>query len=133
MTLLLLGSCTRTVYVPVASSRVIVDTVVGLSADSAMIRALFECDSSGRVLIRELSQLKGRNSNQSFLFENNELNLETRWQTKLIERLIEVKDTVTVVQERKIVTQKAFIPKFFWGCFAFSLLTLGWIVFKIIR
>ena len=40
--------------------RLTVDTVVRFAADSALLRALFECDSAGNVLISELQTAQGQ-------------------------------------------------------------------------
>ena len=40
--------------------RLTVDTVVRFAADSALLRALFECDSAGNVLMSELQTAQGR-------------------------------------------------------------------------
>ena len=40
--------------------RLTVDTVVRFEADSALLRALFECDSAGNVLISELQTAQGQ-------------------------------------------------------------------------
>lgn len=42
-----LASCTRTIYEPAVRFGKIVDTVLRTVTDSAVMRALFECDSVG--------------------------------------------------------------------------------------
>lgn len=112
--LLALMSCTRTIYTPIVSSRTIVDTVVSQVADSALIRALFECDSAGNVLMRELEQSKGRTATQAFTYADNELRVETRWLTKNIERRVEIRDTVTVVEQYDVVRDEPYVPGYVW-------------------
>lgn len=126
----LLG-CTRTIYTPVIQSRTVIDTVVAQLADSAMIRALFECDSAGNVLMTELHQVKGRMAEQSFDFGDNELRVETRWKTKVVDRFIEVRDTVSVVQIQEVIRREAYIPSLFKWCFVVALFVVGWGVVKI--
>lgn len=129
--LMCLLGCTRTIYTPVIQSRTVIDTVVAQLADSAMIRALFECDSAGNVLMTELHQVKGRMAEQSFDFGDNELRVETRWKTKIVDRFIEVRDTVSVVQIQEVIRREPYVPSFFKWCFVVALVVVGWGVVKI--
>lgn len=122
--------CARTIYTPVIQRHTIVDTVVEQVRDSATLRALFECDSLGNVLLTELKQTKGMMANQSFDFADNELRIETRWRTKFIDRVIEIRDTVTVVEVREVVSEKAYIPTFFWICMGFTIVTIIYLFVK---
>lgn len=122
--------CAKPIYTPVIQRHTIVDTVVELVRDSATLRALFECDSLGNVLLTELKQTKGMMANQSFDFADNELRIETRWQTKFIDRVIEIRDTVTMVEVREVVNEKPYIPTFFWICLGFTIVTIIYLFVK---
>lgn len=127
--IILLTGCTRTLYTPVVSSHTIIDTVVMQTRDSAMLRALFECDSAGNVLLRELNHSKGLLASQDFAFSDNELRVETRWQTKFIDRMVEVRDTVTVVEVREVVRRERYVPAVMWWLVALAAGIVGWKLF----
>lgn len=131
--MLLMTGCTRTLYTPAVQRHTVIDTIVSQVVDSAMVRALFECDSLGNVLMTELHQSKGKLADQHFDFADNELRVETRWQTKFIDRVIELRDTVTVVELKEVVTEKPYIPTLFWCCLAFSLVSLLRLCWKFFR
>lgn len=126
-------ACTKTIYVPTRSSTTIVDTVVSQAADSAVIRALFECDSNNRVVLRALQEAHSQNASGSLdLDTSGRVEVVTRWRTQYIERIKEVRDTTTVVEVREVVKTVKHVPRFFWGCFAFSVLAVGAIVVKLL-
>jgi hypothetical protein len=110
-----------------------VDTVVREVVDSAVLEALFECDSTGRVVLHELAETKGELARQQARFEEGRLKVETRWKTRYIDRLVEIKDTVTVVELRETIREVKYIPKFFWACFAVALCAAGWVAWRIVR
>lgn len=44
---------------------------IEITADSAMIRALLECDANGKVLMRELEIIRGQRIKPEFILKNN--------------------------------------------------------------
>lgn len=136
--LLLLAACTRTVYTPVYSEKVVVDTVVREVQDSSVVKALLECDSSGRVLISTINHLHGELANSKVEIDTTgRVEVVTRWRTKYVERVKEVRDTTTVVEIREVERVVKVIPRFFWWCFGIALTSvLGggfWIFLKLKR
>lgn len=51
---------------------------VYLSPDSALLSALFECDSTGRVLMRQVEELKGRTMGTDLSFTDGRLDYTAR-------------------------------------------------------
>lgn len=98
-----------------------------------MIRALFECDSNNRVILRELTETKGKMASQDVNIADGKIEVVTRWQTKYIDRIREVHDTATVVQVQEVVKTVKHVPQFFWWCFGIALVAVGWIARKIIK
>jgi len=77
ISLVLFLSCYRTVSTVVLSDSTnvryiekVITEQVTLPADSSIVRALFECDSAGNVLILELSQILGERVLQNATFNN---------------------------------------------------------------
>lgn len=124
-------ACTRRIYVPTVRSTTIIDTLVQTVADSALVNAVFACDSLNQVYIKQLDQYKGEQAKQKVTFSENKLKIETRWKTKYVDRMIAVHDTVTVVQIQKVDKIVKQIPPFFWWCFAIAFAALIYIVLKI--
>lgn len=129
--LLVFVGCTRRVYVPQVRSERIVDTIRLTEPDSAMVTALFECDSLGRVRLREIELYKGREASQEFTFADNSLRIETRWRTQFIDRFHEIRDTLTVVETRTETRFVTKIPLFFWICFSICIGGILYIVYRI--
>lgn len=124
-----LVSCTRTIYQPVVKSEKIVDTVTQTVSDSAVLRALFECDSLGNVRLRELYDAKGKMADMQTQLKDGELRVVTKWQTKYIDRVREVHDTTTLVEVREVTKVVKHVPKFFWWCFGIAVVSVclgGW-------
>lgn len=115
--------CSRKIITP-SNRTTIIDTITKTVADSALIRAVFECDSLNNVRVRELNQYKGDAATQNVDFKDNTLKVETRWKTKYIDRITQIRDTVTITKIQnvdKIVTR---IPTLFWCCLAFTCATI---------
>lgn len=125
--------CTRTIYEPVVKSHVLIDTVMQTVTDSAVLRALFDCDSLGNVRLSELHDAKGKMAQMETRLQDGELKVVTRWQTKYVDRLQQIRDTVTVVEVREVVRTVKHIPKFFWWCFAIALGAAGVGLWKLVR
>lgn len=117
-------SCARTVYVPAVRTERVIDTLTRTVADSAVLRALFACDSAGHVRLQELHDAKGRMAEMEMQLQGGELQVVTRWQTKYVDRIREVHDTTTVVEFRETVRVVRHVPRFFWVCFAVALLAV---------
>ncbi|SUE33804.1 Uncharacterised protein [Rikenella microfusus] len=126
-------SCTRTVYEPAVRSEKIVDTLVRPVADSAVLRALFECDSLGNVRLAELHDAKGRMAEMETQLRDGELKVVTRWRTKYVDRVREVHDTATVVEVREVTKVVRHVPKFFWWCFGIAAAAVCWAGWKLWR
>ena len=115
-------ACTRTIYTPVYSEKVVIDTVVREVQDSSVVKALLECDSSGRVLISTIDHLHGELANSKVVIDTTgKVEVITKWRTKYIERIKEVHDTTTVVEIREVDKIVKVIPRFFWWCFGIAL------------
>lgn len=128
-----LASCTRTVYEPAVRSEKIVDTVTQTVSDSAVLRALFECDSLGQVRLRELYDAKGKMADMQTRLRDGELQVVTRWQTRYVDRVREVHDTTTVVELREVTKVVKHVPQFFWWCFGIAAATVCWGGWKLWR
>lgn len=126
-------ACTRTIYEPVVRSERVVDTVVRTAPDSAVLRALFECDSLGNVRLAELHDAKGRMAEMETRLEEGELQVVTRWQTRYVDRVREVHDTVTVVDVQTVVERERYVPRFFWWCFWVALAAVGVGIWRVVR
>lgn len=129
----IMTGCTRAVYTPIVHTERVVDTVTQQVEDSLTIRALFECDSLGRVVLRELTETKGRLASHQMSVQNGEVKVVTRWQTKYIDRIREVHDTTTVVELKEVVREVAHVPKFFWWCFGISAATALVLCWRAVR
>lgn len=119
-----LSSCSRIIYEPVVRTQRIVDTLVQQVADSTIFVAMFECDSARKVILRELESVKGATAVQTSDFRDGRLEIQTRWKTKIVDRMVEVHDTVTRVQVREVERVKKVVPTFFWCCFGLTILVL---------
>lgn len=51
---------------------------VYLSPDSALVSALFECDSTGRVLMRQVEELKGKTMETGLSFKDGKLDYKAK-------------------------------------------------------
>ncbi|WP_278934748.1 hypothetical protein [Parabacteroides johnsonii] len=51
---------------------------VYLSPDSALLTALFECDSTGRVLMRQVEELKGKRMETDLSFKDGKLDYKAK-------------------------------------------------------
>ncbi len=120
-----------TVAVPGSSTERLVDTLVQQVADSSVLRALFECDSLGQVRLRELHEVRGEMAAQQLAFEDGRLEVITRWRTRVVDRIHEVRDTVTVIELRDVVREVRHVPQFFWWCFGIALAAVGWVAVRL--
>lgn len=134
LAILLTVGCSKK-YIPVTSVRVekTIDTITRVAPDSATIRALFECDSLGRVRLRELQTYKGKEASQNVEFTDNELKIETRWHTQYIDRVVETHDTIPILEVREITREVKHVPAFFWWCFGIALAAVIWVGWRIIK
>ncbi|MFI3294940.1 MAG: hypothetical protein R3Y19_02875 [Rikenellaceae bacterium] len=131
--LLLMLGCTKSVYVPQIHTHIVTDTITRTQPDSTLIRALFECDSLGEVRISEIEQYKGASANQQVDFSSGEIRIETRWRTQYIDRVEMTTDTITVVREVEVVEREPYIPTIFWITFFFAILTVGYLLYLLVR
>lgn len=127
----LLG-CTKTIYVPQINREIIIDTLVRVEPDSSVIKALLDCDSTGQVLIRELSTQKGENASSELEVKGNTLTSQTRWKTQVVDRMVEVRDTTTVVEIREVVREVTNIPTFYRWCLGIAIIAVGTGILKIV-
>lgn len=111
------------------------DTITSTVPDSTALRMLFECDSIGRVRMRELEAYKGATASQDVNFKDGELKVVTKWRTQYIDRIKEVHDTTVIdrVIEREVIREVKRVPVFFWWCFAVALISVGWRVWRVFR
>lgn len=123
--LLLSASCTKTIYVPQVSHKLLLDTIVEVVPDSSLVKALLECDSAGEVRIRELQEAKGRMASSQLEIKDNRLTSATRWQTKVVDRIIEIRDTTTVIEYREVVREVKHVPKIYRWSLWIAIATIG--------
>lgn len=131
-TTLFLISCTRTIYEPITRIHKEIDTVTQILSDSSSLYALFECDSLNRVRIKEIETLHGKMANSKLEISNGRVEYKTSWQTKYIDRVKEIRDTITVIEVKEVVREVKHIPKLYKWCMAICIIVLGWGVVKII-
>lgn len=99
------------------SSERITDTVTRIVPDSAMISALLECDSLGRVSIRELTTENGRLIRQNLSLRDNLLQVQAKGESQERVREIIRTDTVYVRQEVPVAvteTKTVTINRLHW-------------------
>lgn len=53
-------------------------TPVAVQGENASLTALFECDSTNKVLLKQFGELKSKNMNSSFSFTNGQLNYKAQ-------------------------------------------------------
>ncbi len=125
--------CSKRAYAPAHSTTtIIVDTIVEQVADSSVVRALFECDSNNRVILRDLYQKHSSNGSEELEIDSTgRVEIVTRWRTKYVDRIKELRDTVTMVEIREVEKRVRYVPRFFWYCFGFSVLSVGGIILKL--
>lgn len=97
--ILLMAGCARHVVpvrtdVEIKSTERIVDTVTRIVQDQSLVKALLECDSLGRVRIRELTTENGRLIQQNLTLHDNLLQVQAQGESQ--ERVREVIKTDTV-------------------------------------
>lgn len=130
MLLLCVVSCTKTIYVPQVSREVVIDTLVKVAPDSAVVRALLECDSAGKVLMRELSLQKGEYASAEIEVKDNTLTSQTRWRTQVVERVVEHRDTTTVVEVKEVVKEVKHVPAIYKWALGIAIATIGAAIIK---
>ena len=123
--------------------RVINDTIVTIEPDSASIRALLECDSAGNVLIKELSEVQGKNVSLALALKNAKgkpATLAIDCKQDSLEKVIALKDEtikeLSSNKQTKTVEVKyipAFVQVFAWIGASAVLLLLIWIVLKVYK
>jgi len=72
---------------------------VSMPGDSASVRASFYCDSLNQVRLREIDELKGKNTSSSTSFENGELKVKI----KFIDRIVYVPGVDSLIYREKEV------------------------------
>lgn len=77
MLLLMLTACNKKIA-PVSNQRTTSHTIdslkpVVLPSDSSIMRALFECDSAGKVIMRDYTELKSKGIESSVVYLNGEI------------------------------------------------------------
>ena len=123
--------------------RVINDTIVTIAPDSASIKALLECDSAGNVLIKELSEVQGKNVSLALALKNAKgkpATLAIDCKQDSLEKVIALKDEtikeLSSNKQTKTVEVKyipAFVQVFAWIGASAVLLLLIWIVLKVYK
>ena len=123
--------------------RIINDTIVTIAPDSASIKALLECDSAGNVLIKELSEVQGKNVSLALALKNAKgkpATLAIDCKQDSLEKVIALKDEtikeLSSNKQTKTVEVKyipAFVQVFAWIGGAAVLLLLIWIVLKVYK
>lgn len=129
----LLAACTRTVYVPQVSYHRETDTLLMEVADSSLVRALLECDSNNQVVMRQLTQTSGHDSRQEIAIDSGMMEVKTRWRTKYVERVRELRDTVTVVEVRESVRRERYVPRIYRIAMAVAAASVALAAIRFIR
>ena len=144
--MLLLALCVQSCRGPKNASRALVSlpgnlvterlVPVYLPPDSALLTALFECDSNNRVILKAYDELKSQGMNSHLTFEDGRLdyNLEAVHDTVYLpakDSIVYVPQEVEVIKEVNHITwwQETWMRI---GKILFSLLVL-WLVWKYIR
>lgn len=98
--MLMLTACSKKISpaIPTRESSVTIDSLkpVVLPSDSSMMRALFECDSAGKVILRDYTELKSKGIESSVVYLNGEIRYKN----------IVKHDTVYVPYREKAVIQE---------------------------
>ena len=98
--MLMLTACSKKISpaIPTRESSVTKDSLrpVVLPSDSSMMRALFECDSAGKVILRDYTELKSKGIESSVVYLNGEISYKN----------IVKHDTVYVPYREKAVIQE---------------------------
>lgn len=114
------------------------DTTLVIKKDSSYIEAYLECDSSGRVLINQISQLDGKISRLKFQLKNNVIYVECKvdslsvylsWKNRY-ESKTQVK-TNTITKTTNILTQWQIFQ--LWLGRILLVIILVYVAVKIIR
>jgi hypothetical protein len=111
---------------------------VPVPADSAVLTALFECDSSYNVLLKNYAEIKTQRMESEFSFSNNLLNYKT---IKPADSIRVVEQTVEVEKEVPVKVPVPYEVNIITGWQWFQIWTgriLGglfciWLIFKILR
>lgn len=98
--MLMLTACSKKISpaIPTRESSVTIDSLkpVVLPSDSSIMRALFECDSAGKVILRDYTELKSKGIESSVVYLNGEIRYKN----------IVKHDTVYVPYREKAVIQE---------------------------
>lgn len=107
---------TKTIYVPVKQTKTVIDTIIEKRVDSAMITALIECDSNRNATIKYYESKLNNKSSSDLSIKENKLKVETKWRSNIIDRVITVTDTVTIIERVEVEVIKYKVPKIYKYC-----------------
>ena len=95
-------------------------TPVAIPGENTAFNALFECDSTNNVLLKNFNELKSKNMNSSFSFANGQLNYKAATQPdtvfiKSTDLWYYINRHITITLERKVpVIKEVKVRGFFW-------------------
>lgn len=122
---------TKTIYIPVKQIKTVVDTVVERRIDSSMITALIRCDSNRQATIEYYESKLHNGSNTELSLKENKLRVETKWKTNVIDRVVTMIDTVTIVERVEVEVVKYKVPKLYKYCLYIVIGFLGFGAIKL--
>jgi hypothetical protein len=113
-------------------------TPVTVEADSASMKALFECDSLNQVVLRQLQEVKGQNVNSQASFKNGELVYKTIYKDKIIfvhgtDSIIYKEVPVNVPGETIYINELKWWQKVLMWAGAVMFLQIALIIFSLIK
>ena len=112
----------------------IIDTVRVIARDTAIVKALFECDSLGQVRIANLKAKDSEISRLQAHLSNNEF--EVTVETKIVERIKEHTIIDTVYIENKVIEHQKIIIQISWwkkGLMWLGVIFLFYLTYKLKR
>jgi len=121
-----------TVYIPR-------DTIMMFPADSCLIQALVECDSTGKASLSEIQQLKnGKKVRQQMVIKDNVLQVEAIVDSAAIaarwwERVITVSDEKVITIEKKVNFIKGFQYFLIYSGIVFWVCSLIYALLRLLR
>ena len=143
---ILLGSCspkvlTNTVEVIRTEREIVRDTTIVTQADSAAIHALFECDSTNQVVLRQLETLQGERIKPTVIIKHTDQGADVQFDCKedSLQHEIEIRDKI-IEEKSKEKEQVAvpYVPDYykrtstgFWVLLVILIIIVGFKAYKI--
>lgn len=121
-------------------TEVVRDTTIITQADSAAIHALFECDSTNKVVLCQLETLQGERIQPTVVIKHTDAGTEVQFDCKEDSLRYEIALRDKIIEERTTQTEQVavkYVPDYykrvstgFWILLAILVLIVGWKVAK---